>query len=66
MAAFAGQGQTLTGNQVQPEIEILLDHLESGTPLNFRIMPHATAQILRKMKQELLSHISLKETPKDE
>ena len=55
MAAFAGQGMTLTGDQVQPEILALLDHVE-GSPLDFRNMSFKQAETLRRMKIEFFAH----------
>lgn len=55
MAAFAGQGMTLTGEQLQPEVMVLFDHVE-GAPLDLRSMPHNQAEVLRRMKNEFYAH----------
>lgn len=55
MAAFAGQGMTLSGDQLQPEIHVLFDHVE-GAPLDLRSMPHKQAETLRRMKLEFYAH----------
>jgi hypothetical protein len=56
MAAFAGQGQTLTGEQLQPELHLLLDHLQGDAAFDFPAMPYHKAETLRRMKHEFLSH----------
>lgn len=55
MAAFAGQGMSLSGDQLQPEVLILLDHVE-GAPLDLRNMSHKQAETLRRMKFEFFAH----------
>lgn len=56
MAAFAGQGMTLSGDQLQPEVHLLLDHLQGDAAFDFPAMAHHRAETLRRMKAEFLSH----------
>ena len=56
MAAFAGQGQSLSGDQLQPEVHLLLDHLQGDAALDYPSMPHFKAETIRRMKAEFLAH----------
>lgn len=56
MAAFAGQGMSLSGDQLQPEVHTLLDWLQGDADVNLRDMPHHRAETLRRMKAEFLAH----------
>lgn len=56
MAAFAGQGMTLSGEQLQPEVHLLLDHLQGDATFDYPAMPYHRAETLRRMKSEFLSH----------
>ena len=56
MAAFAGQGQALSGEQLQPEVHILLDLVEGTSTIDFRSMSHKQAETIRKMRNEFFAH----------
>jgi hypothetical protein len=58
MAAFAGDGQTLRGDQLQPEVMLMLDMIEGKASVNLRELPHHRAECLRRMLQEYENHVA--------
>ena len=56
MAAFLGQGMALTGAQVQPEVQLLLEWIQGDSVVDLRSMPHHRAETLRQMRSEFLAH----------
>ena len=65
MAAFAGDGQTLSGEQLQPEVMMMCDFIEGKAQLDFRTMPHHKAYIIRAMIEEFWKHLDGRKKPSE-